>query len=261
MGGVDITHALAVGGLVALRVGPLTVLAPWLALRQAPAVVRVAILLALTCAFTPLALQSVPASLALEPALLWLAARELVVGLIFALAAALPFSALDWGGRLTDLWRGASLAEVLAPLTGERTSPLGHLYLMLGVALFSVLGGHRLAMAAFAEGLRAAPVGAASLGSGLGEVVLGATRLSASALAFALAVAAPAAVLLVATEAVLGLLSRAAPQVPVFFAGMPLRAAAGLAALLLGLSFVVGRLPDVFRDAIDAALSLVAAMG
>jgi type III secretory pathway component EscT len=259
----DVTRALALGLLVALRVAPTAILAPWLALRRTPGVVRAAVILALTVTFTPLAMQSAPAALPspLAHTLPWLAARELVVGLVFALATALPLHALAWGGRLVDLWRGASLAEVLAPWTGERTSPLGHLYLLLGVAVFSVLGGHRLAIAAFAEGLSVAPVGVATFGAGLSEVAFGALRLSASALALALAVAAPAGVTLVAVEASLGLLARTAPQVPVFFAGMPLRAAAGLAALLLGLSFVVGSLPTVLRDAMGAALSLLSAMG
>lgn len=259
----QIVRWLFVGVLVAARVLPLTVLAPWLALRETPAVVRSGIIVALTAALAPLAFASAPASVggASGALLPWLAAREALVGTVFALAASLPLYALDWAGQLVDIWRGASLAQVLAPLTGDRSTPLGTLYLLLGVAVFTVLGGHRLAIAAFATGLRVAPVGVATIGAGWSAAAFGAARLSAGALAFALAVAAPAGVTLIVVEAALGLVARAAPQVPVYFAGMPLRAAVAIAALLLGLSFVVGQLPTAIRDGVDAALSFVRALG
>lgn len=256
-----VARVLVVGLLVAARVAPLALLAPWLSMRQAPTVLRTAVVLALTAALTPLAVESAPAIPPALPVVALLALREVLVGSLFAIATALPFYALDWAGRLVDLWRGASLAEVIAPPTGERTSPLGDLYLMMGVVLFVVLGGHRLALAAFAEGLAEVPVGEAALASGLGDVALGAMRLAANALAFGVALAAPAAVAIVLVEVSLGLVARAAPQIPVFFAGMPLRAAVGLAAALLALSLVADELPAAFRGAIDAASRLVRAAG
>ncbi len=247
------TEWLAVGGLVAARVGPLTVLAPWLSLKRTPPVIRGALVLALTLALTPLALPGAREAVMAMGGLTYGAAvlREAMVGTLFALATALPFYALDWAGRLTDTWRGASMSEVIAPNTGERTSPLGDLHMMLGIALFLTLGGHRLALAAFAEGLRVAPVGSVDLAGRADALSLGAAQLTGSALAYALANAAPAAAAIVTVEVSLGLLARSAPQVPVFFAGMPLRAATGLAAALLAISLVSAQLPEAFRAAID----------
>lgn len=262
LGGEEaIVRAMAVGALVAARVAPLTLLAPWLSLRAAPAVVRAAIMLALTVALAPIALGSAPQIPPQGLALALLAAREALVGATFALATALPLHALDWAGRLVDTWRGASLAEVINPHTGERTSPIGDLYLLMGVALFLALGGHRLALAAFAEGLVTVPVGSIAVGAGLSEVALGSARLAGSALAFAAALAAPAAAAIVLVEVALGLVARAAPQIPVFFAGMPLRAATGLAAALLGLTILVSELPPAYRHAIDAAGQLILPFG
>ena len=252
-GEAAVSEVLAVGGLVAARVGPLTVLAPWLSLKRTPPLVRAALVLALTLALTPLALPQAREAVGAMAGLPYGAAvlREVLVGTLFAVATALPFYALDWAGRLTDTWRGASMSEVIAPNTGERTSPLGDLHMMLGIALFLTLGGHRLALAAFAEGLRVAPVGTGSLAPRVQALALGAAQLTGSALAFALAIAAPAAAAIVAVEVSLGLLARSAPQVPVFFAGMPLRAATGLAAALLAISLVSAQLPDAFRAAIE----------
>ncbi|MFW5925609.1 MAG: EscT/YscT/HrcT family type III secretion system export apparatus protein [Myxococcota bacterium] len=260
-GAQEVNRALVIGTLVAARVAPVTVLAPWIVLRDAPAAVRLAIMAVLTVALAPLALASAPETTPRGAPLFLLGFREAIVGTTFALATALPLHALEWAGRLIDTWRGATLAEVIAPSSGERSSPTGLLYLLLGVALFAVLGGHRLAIAAFAEGLAVAPVGVVTLGTSVSDVAFGAARLSASAIGFALAIAAPVGVTLLAVEASLGLMARAAPKVPAFFAGMPLRAAVGIGALLLASSYAVARFPAVFRDAVDAGLSLMRALG
>ena len=248
---------LAVGALVAARVAPLTVLAPWIALRSAPAMVRSAIILVFTVAFTPIALRTM--TITDIPPGQWpiMFMREALIGFVFAFAVALPFFALDWAGRVTDVWRGASLSEIMAPQTGERTSPLGELYLFAAVVLFLSLGGHRFALMAFADSFSVAPIGVIALSSSLSEAALGSARLVGTALAFAAAVAAPTAVCIVLVELGLGLIARAAPQVPVFFAGMPLRAATGIAAALLGLSVVIDQLPAAFVGGVDSAKALV----
>jgi type III secretory pathway component EscT len=260
-GGEDaITRLLLVGTLVAARVAPLTVLAPFFALKSAPVLVRTAITLALTVSFVPVALEvtpELPTGAVGGVGLSLLVVREALVGAVFGACAGLPLYALDWAGRLTDTFRGASLAEVIAPMTGERTSPLGDLYLLAGIVLFLSLGGHRVALEAFADGLVAVPPGAVDVGAGIEAVAFGALRLVTSALAFAAAVAAPAAAAIVLVEVSLGLVARAAPQIPVFFAGMPLRAAVGLAAALFAFAVVIDELPPAFRDAIDSAAALV----
>jgi flagellar biosynthesis protein FliR len=64
-------------------------------------------------------------------------------------------------------------------------------------------------------------------------------------------------VAVVLVEATLGLMGRAAPALPVFFAGMPLRAAAGLGATLLALAVWLDELPGLFRRALELAADLV----
>ncbi|MEZ4288645.1 MAG: flagellar biosynthetic protein FliR [Polyangiales bacterium] len=257
----EVGRTLAVGSLIAARVTPLTVLAPFLATRAAPATVRTAIVLALTVAFVPIAMQSAAAVHVGAPYWPLMIARELSLGLIFALAVALPFYALDWTGHLTDIWRGASMSEVMSPTTGEQTSPLGQLYLFVGIVLFVTLGGLRFSMIAFADSLQTAPIGALTLGSDFSSWGLGIARLSGSALALSAAMAAPAAVAIVLVEFGLGLIARSAPQVPVYFAGMPLRAATGLAVVLLAISVTIDGLPRVFSDAVEQGAALLRTIG
>jgi flagellar biosynthesis protein FliR len=75
-------------------------------------------------------------------------------------------------------------------------------------------------------------------------------------------VGAPAALALALMELTMGLMGRTAPQLPLHFAGMPLRAAVGLVGLLLTVSVLVPLLPDLFMSGVaegSAALPLTRA--
>jgi type III secretory pathway component EscT len=261
LGGRDeIARTLGVAVLVAARVAPLTILTPWIALRGTPPMLRAALLLGLTVALTPLALS---ASGELPPELLSFAvaaAREAAIGSVFAIAVAVPLHALDQSGRLVDALRGASQSESVLP-AGDRSSPLGTLHLLLGAALFLSIGGHRLVLESLGEGLVAAPPASTTDAAHLGAFALGAARIVTLALTLAVSFAAPAAVSLAVVEIGLGLAGRAAPAIPMHFAGMPIRAALGVAAALFGLAFLVPYLPGIFESAVRTADELVRTLG
>ncbi|MCA9581220.1 MAG: flagellar biosynthetic protein FliR [Myxococcales bacterium] len=255
-----LARALSDYALVAARLGPLTLIAPWWALRASPVLVRATVTLALTVAFGAVAGGALPVPSVPTTGLPLACLRESIVGTVFAVAASMPFWSLGWAGRLVDTWRGASLAEVLTPDGGERTSPLGDLYLMLGVVLFLAWGGHVLVLDAFADTLVAVPLGATSHAGSWPRVALGAAELVGSALAFAVSAAAPAAVAMVMTEMGIGLVARTAPQIPVFFMAMPLRAAVGLAIALLSASILVGE-GVVWRAPVHAPVRVLSPLG
>lgn len=253
---------LVVGSLVAARVAPLTVVAPWLLLRKSPALLRATLILALTLVMAPLAFGSADleqvSRVGRSSVLLssWIV-REALVGFLFAFATALPFYALDWSGRLIDTWRGSSMSEMRSDLADGSTTPLGQLNLLMGITLFLMLGGHRLAIGAFAHGLILAPIGTGLDAGSLQTIALSAAQLSGSALALSLSIAAPSALSVIMTDLSLGLVARSAPSIPIFFAGMPLRAVAGIVGLLLGLAALVPWLSEIFAQALENAAGWV----
>jgi flagellar biosynthesis protein FliR len=253
--------SLTVGILVAARIIPLVLLAPWSSMRSFPLLVRAVVVVVLAVALTPCALDSAPQRCFEPLTLLAMAVRELAVGAVFALAASLPLYALKWAGQLTDTWRGASIAEVAAPISGERASPLGELYLLAGIVLFFFLGGHRIALSAFANTLSSYPVGGSLGGGGLSATIWGSMRLFADAFTFAAMVAAPVGAVLILTEVALGLVGRIAPQIAASLATVPLRAVLGLSAALCALSYCLSHLGPVFREAIEKASALIRMLG
>jgi type III secretory pathway component EscT len=251
----ELGRTLGILALVMARVAPLAWLAPFVGLRTASPTIRGALIVVLTVAFAPLAYASARPE-ALEGPFVLVLLRESMIGSVFALVASVPFFGLESGGRLVDLYRGANLAEVIAPPTGERTSPYGDFALLAGLALFASLGGVRVAMAAFGEGLVHLPVGASPTSS-LGVIALEAASTLTWALVFAAAVAMPAAIAIVVADTALGLVSRAIPRISVFFLGMPLRAMLGLVLGLASIGLVLEHAVSVSRESVDVARRLL----
>jgi type III secretory pathway component EscT len=245
-------RTISVALLVTARIMPLMLLTPWLALRTAPKLLVVAVSLIFGAILTPCALQTAPELSTNILALSVSAARELLIGMIFAVAATLPFYALEWAGWLADTWRDA------VPPTGSQ-SPLSDLYVMMGMVLFLSLGGYRLAINAFTDSFVAVPVGGTIRSLTMSSVAWGSVRLVASALSLAFVLATPIAVMVALSQLVVGLFSRTVPNVSFdVIIGMPLRRIVGLIGALLCISLIIAMLPQISRDAIEAASALVA---
>jgi type III secretion protein SpaR/YscT/HrcT len=240
----DFKTALVAFALGAARTVPLVWLIPAFGGPSLPARVRLALGFALASLCLPLLEGRVPSG----GPVLWvvLALRESGVGLVMGFVAACMFRAVEAAGRLTDVLRGANLAEVIAPEQGSHGSPLGDLLLLLAVVVFLELGGAGYLATALARSYEAVPFGAPGPAS-LHAAVLLVIAASAKLIEAALALAAPAVVALLLADLALGGLGRAVPQVPLYFVGMPAKALLGVGAMLAGLASMDSVLTVGFR--------------
>lgn len=248
----EIEQWFAVAWLLVARLLPLVLLVPVFGVRGAPAAWLVTASVALAAALLPSASASAPALPSDLLALSLLTVREVCLGTLYAFALALPFWALEWGGRLTDQWRGA-LPD------GRGASAFGDLYLWIGIAAFLGLGGHRVVIAALADGLRSHPLGVVASDGGLAALAMSSARLAADALAAALMVAAPVAAVLVLFDLALGVVARATPALPGFVLAVPVKAALAIGVALMGSAVLLGQLPGAFTEAFAAARRLIEA--
>ena len=163
-------------------------------------------------------------------------AREVVVGLCLGFVASAAFRAAEIAGRLGDTLRGANIAEILVPTAEERSSPLGVLYLLIATLIFLQIGGVPRLCDALLDSYRVLPVGGGLDAGAARRAAAVVTVASARLIASGVALAAPVIVALWLTDLALGLVARAAPQVPVYFIGLPLKGllAIGLVLICLG---------------------------
>jgi type III secretion protein T len=237
------TRALAAGqclhvGLHALRLLPVTGLSPLLGGPLVPPPVRLVLALALGAVAASDAPASAPAGGA---ELVSAAARELVIGSVLAIVAALPFEVARAAGRLVDTLRGATLAELHVAPIRQRETAVGDLLVQWMLALAAWTGGDRLVLTAILDGFRALPVGAPLPGHGVAAAVAA----SASLLGASFVLGAPAAAAVLVSELALATAARIAPRSAFPEAAPAARAAAGVAAAALSSAALAGRLVEL----------------
>jgi flagellar biosynthetic protein FliR len=250
----NLEPSLSLLGLGAARTVPLAWSIPVFGGPALPSSSRLALGIGLTVLCYPwLAANPPPPN-----AVLWilLVARELLVGVVMGLVLACMFRAAEAAGALTDLARGGRSAELLSPVGGDGSSPLGVLLLLLASLLFLEIGGVGQVAAALARSYEAIPIGAAgALGPPTRSAALLAIAATGKLIEAAIGLAAPALVALLLADLGLGVVGRAVPALPVHAAGVPLRALLGVGVVLL----VVGALDVAIQGGFRAFFALLEA--
>lgn len=231
--------------LLALRLGPLFVLAPVFGAADVPVRLRVllgfAFALMLLAAGPPLA--ALPDGLDAPGALLEAAAGELMIGAALAFGLACVFGAFQFGGRLLDLQIGFGVATLFDPTTRTQAPLIGTALNLLALTVFFTIDGHHMIVRAVAESVERIPPGAAAP-SQLDVQVLVAQF--GTMFTHGLAAVAPAVFALLLLDVALAVVARTMPQMNIFIVAMPLKVVVGLAMLALSLGTLAPLLQRVF---------------
>jgi len=234
--------------LLALRLAPLVLLAPWLAAGYAPRLVQLAITACLVVCLLPSA--GTPNTLELPEsffALALLGLRELAIGLVLGVALAVPVLAVRWAGELIGVAAGHAQ---------QQGSPYAELHGLLAAALFVTLGGHRLALAALAQSLQTTPLGLPSMPSNATEIALGSAALLGHAMTTAVLIALPVLIALALSDGLIALFTRLTSIAFLPDLAGASRALLTLAVVWMGLAALIGALPAWFDSALTQTLRL-----
>jgi flagellar biosynthetic protein FliR len=176
--------------------------------------------------------------------------QQVVIGLSIGLAARIVFTAVEMAGELVGLQMGLNFAGFFDPATGAQSSTVGRFFGNTTMLLFVVLNGHLLLIQTVIASLHAFPVGQDPLyvASHMRLHELGAIIFS-----YGLHIALPMIGILMFVNAVLGIVSRVAPQMNAFAIGFPLTLSAGLLGLAVTLPMLeqpliklLNLIPDIF---------------
>ena len=246
-------HLVAVA-LCACRLLPIAFLCPFLGGQAAPSTVRVGVTFALALSLH--FVGGVGMGMAVDGwAFASAAVREALLGVAIGLVASLPFDIARMGGRLVDLFRGAS-AEAALPVAGSREAATGDLVYQLVLADALVGGVLPIALSGIWKSFALVPVVTASIGAGMVEQLI---SMVGTAFATGLVLGAPVAAAALATDLFVGLIARAAPQISVVDCAAPLKLIGGAAVLWLTLGLLSDRLLAMAVDSTSALHLLLTA--
>lgn len=243
---------LIVAGTVLARIIGFMMVAPFFGSMNIPMTVRVALSVVLTAVTVPFVQGDIAPGLAKELAgggsldYLLLLANQVLIGLMLGFCASFVTYAVESAGRILDTQRGSNMSDIVAPQTGERTSPSGQFLMMVALMILTVSGLHMMMLEGFLGTFRVFPptIGLEWLGdplhAGAGHPELTATigafaEMSGNSLMLTLQIAAPAMITLMLTDVLLGIINRGAPQVNVFALSQVVKGPIGIAALMIAL--------------------------
>ncbi|WP_281557437.1 type III secretion system export apparatus subunit SctT [Thalassomonas sp. RHCl1] len=165
--------------------------------------------------------------------------KEIFIGLLLGFLATVPFWAVESVGLLIDNQRGASMASAMNPMSGSQASPLGIILVQVCVTLFFVGGSFLLFLGAVYNSFAVWPIFEM-----IPRIKLDNARFFLEQLdyifSFMVLFAGPVVIAMFFAEFGLGLISRFAPQLNVFFLAMPVKSAVAVLVLIIYMQLLVG---------------------
>ncbi|GAA3894194.1 flagellar biosynthetic protein FliR [Sphingomonas limnosediminicola] len=251
-GFAGIEQQLLVWMVAILRPGAALFAAPLTGSTQVPLQLRLVIALAIGIPAVQLSGVHLPADGMISAAGLFLALGEIVIGLALGFAVQVGFAAALVGGETISNAMGLGFASMVNPVSGQSSSAVGQLLMMMATFLFLASDGHLLFARILIESYGAFPAGGAVPLQLFAEL----STLGGLIFAAGLAIALPVAAALVLVQLILGVLSRSAPSLNLFSVGMPAAMVTGIILLAMTAPLLADAILAAIRQGLDQAAGL-----
>jgi len=238
--------------MVLTRISAFFIVLPVFGWKSIPVRIKVAMTVLLTIFFSmivPFAID--PKRVSVLEAILLLS-NEAIYGLALGLVVVAIFSAVKFSGRIIEREMGLAMAEILDPLTGERSQPLGSLLEMVFIILFLSANGHHLFLLIISRSYETFPAGSIPT---IPLLTSGIIRAGSTMFVASLRLAAPLLAAFLVLMVVLAVLARIVPEMNILFISLPLRVGLGLLMTAIFMPFINGFVAE-FADWMGKLLPL-----
>jgi len=244
-----LTSQFVVLTLVLTRVGALVMTAPVFGARQIPLRIRAIFAAVLALLVTPLVAQGSfhPPGSTLDY-LVYLGGEAFIGGLL-GLGVLILFTGVLLAGQIIGQLSGMTLANVFDPGYGAETSIFSRFLFYLTLAVFLLIGGHRLVMAGLLDTFQTIPLAEAFHAQAALETLMAIVTQSFS---LGVRAAAPLMTSLLLATLVLGLIGRTVPQLNIIAVGFGINSFVVLGGLFFGLGAIIW----TFQDQVEPTIEL-----
>ncbi|MHC4171489.1 MAG: flagellar biosynthetic protein FliR [Planctomycetota bacterium] len=238
--------------MVLTRISAFFLVLPVFGWKSIPVRIKVALIVLVAVFFSvviPLATE--PEGVSVLEAIL-LIANEATYGLALGLIVTFVFTAVKFSGRIIERQMGLAMAQILDPMTGERTQPLSSLLEMIFIILFLSANGHHLLLLIISRSYETFPAGSVPTISVLAGGII---KAGSTMFVLGLRLAAPMLAAFLLLMVVLAVLARMVPEMNILFISLPLRVGLGLLMAAIFLPFLNGFVAE-FADWMGKLLPL-----
>jgi flagellar biosynthetic protein FliR len=221
--------------LVLTRISAFVLVVPVFSYKSIPPRIKVAMVVLMAIFFSLIVPSSITAGKVSTVEAVLLIAYEATYGFALGLVAAILFAPVKLSGRIIERQMGLAMAEILDPLSGDRSQPVGSLLEMIFLVLFLSANGHHLLLSIFSHSYETFPVGHIPT---MAVLASGVVKAGSAMLMVGLKLAAPILAAFLLLMAVLAVLARIMPDMNILFISLPLRVGMGLLLMAIFLPFV-----------------------
>lgn len=246
---------LVPGMLIATRLTGVMLTAPFWGAMAIPARIKAGLVMALTVLLLPIAGSHLPSRTLMD--LIGYGLSELMIGALLGLSALLVMEAAQLAGNIAGFQLGLGMETAFDPTTQADSTVLATFHQLVVLYLLLQLGVHRWVLRALMASFTSLPLGS-TLGALTGRQLL---EFGANLWTWGLQLVLPVLMVTLLIDVTLGFFSKAAPQLPVIFVGIPVKALAGYAVLIAAVSFWPGLFSRHFQQAVTFFLQHVHAAG
>lgn len=226
------------------RVAAFIMAAPIFSTGMVPMKIRLIVAVAISIAVFP----SLTPAAAIDPLSLDMVMRviqQILIGISLGFVMQFIFAAVVNGGQIIGMQMGLGFAQMMDPQTGVNVPVVSQFYNIIAVLLFLALNGHLVLVQILGESFKLLPVDGAGLSmAGIEAMVFFSSWMFSGALIMVL----PAVVALLMINMVMGVMTRATPQMNIFAVGFSITITAGFVVIMLTLSTALPQLAMLFNE-------------
>lgn len=171
--------------------------------------------------------------------------QQVVIGATLGFVMQLIFAAAVNAGQLVGMQMGLGFAQMMDPQTGVNVPVVSQFYNLMAVLLFLAMNGHLVLIQILVDSFSILPIGAGMLPtSGFESLALFASWMFTGAVLIAL----PAILSLLMISMVMGVITKATPQMNIFAVGFAISIVLGFIIILVSLSTAFPQMANLFGE-------------
>ena len=174
--------------------------------------------------------------------------QQMVIGLSMGFAMRIVFAGVEMAGEIIGLTMGFGFATFFDPQSQGRSSAISQFLSLLVLMIYLATNVHLMMISALFDSFNTLPIAAGPLGANVMQkiAVWGGIVFSAG-----VQLSLPIVAALLITNAALGILTRAAPQLNIFGIGFPIALGAGLIMISLALPYMATPFGRLLQEGVD----------
>lgn len=245
---MDIMKNAIILFLVFSRISGIFLLTPIFGSKNIPVPLKIGLAGLLTIIATPIVSYSDKLNIINIYQLLYYMVFEFLIGLIFGFVALLILNSIYIAGVMVDRNIGFSIVSVMSPQDESEIPITANFYYIIALLVFLITDMHHTLIKAVIYSFKSVPLGYENINLLFIDKVAELLRIS---FVLGFKMAAPIIITIFVTNVLLGILSRAMPQMNVFMVGMPLKLLIGLITIFIVLPLYFGIFNNIYSIMFD----------